>query len=46
MSRFFPMPYPDESIYSVFVRYDEESGNDSYFATVKDLIGKMHSSTY
>ncbi len=44
MSRFFPMPYPDESIYSIFVRYDEESGNDNYFATVKDLIGKMHSS--
>lgn len=43
MARYFPMPYPDESIYSIFARYDKDTGNDNYFATVKALIGKMYS---
>lgn len=42
MLRFFPMPYPDESVYSTFVRYDKLTGNNNYFATAKELMGKMH----
>ncbi|WP_186431370.1 TnsD family Tn7-like transposition protein [Clostridium sp. BSD9I1] len=42
MLRFFPMPYPDESIYSVFVRYDKMTGNNNYFITIKELMGDMY----
>ncbi|MFL0248423.1 TnsD family Tn7-like transposition protein [Candidatus Clostridium stratigraminis] len=42
MVRHFPMPYPDESVYSIFVRYDKSTGNNNYFVTAKDLMGQMH----
>lgn len=42
MIRYFPMPYPDESVYSIFVRYDKLTGNNNYFVTAEDLMGKMH----
>lgn len=36
------MPYPDESIYSIFVRYDKMTGNNNYFMTIKELLGERH----
>ena len=42
MARYFPRPCPDESIYSIFVRYDKDTGIHNYFATVQTLIGKIH----
>jgi hypothetical protein len=42
MLRFFPMTYPDESIYSIFVRYDKMVGNNNYFITIKELMGDMY----
>lgn len=43
MLRYFPMPYPDGSIYSIFLRYDKKMKNDNYFVTLKDLTGDMYS---
>jgi len=40
--RFFPMPYPDETMYSVFGRYDKLTGNNNYYATIKELFGSMY----
>lgn len=43
MIRYFPMPYPDESMYSVLAKYDNKSGNNNYFKTAKDLFGYKRS---
>lgn len=40
MLTFFPAPYPDELLYSVFARYHMWSGNESYKGTLYDLFGK------
>jgi hypothetical protein len=37
------MPYPNESIYNIFVRYDKKTGNNNYYLTAEDLMGNMHS---
>jgi hypothetical protein len=42
MIRYFPSPYPDESIYSLFVRYSKHIGKNNIFSSVKELLGKMH----
>lgn len=42
MIRFFPSPYPDESIYSLFVRYSKQVGNKNAFSSIRELLGKMH----
>ena len=39
MLRIFPRPYPDELLYSIFVRYHIRSGNKDFEQTVKDLLG-------
>ena len=39
MIYFFPMPYPDESMYNIFVRYNRLTGNNNYYLTANDLIG-------
>jgi hypothetical protein len=39
MIGFFPIPYPDEILYSVFARYHTRSRNKSLSATTKDLFG-------
>jgi hypothetical protein len=39
MLPFFPTPYPDELLYSVFARYHLRSANDSFRATLIDLFG-------
>ncbi|CCF16894.1 tn7-like transposition protein D [Brevibacillus laterosporus GI-9] len=39
MLSFFPDPYPDELLYSVFARYHLRSGNVSLKATLHDLFG-------
>lgn len=39
MIYFFPMPYPDESMYNIFVRYNRLTGNNNYYLTVNELIG-------
>lgn len=39
MIHFFPMPYPDESIYSIFSRYNILTGNNNYQITVNELVG-------
>ena len=36
---FFPTPYPDELLYSVFARYHLRSGNSSYNKTMNQLFG-------
>ena len=41
MIRFFPMPYPNESIYNIFVRYDKKTGNNNYYLTAEDLMGNI-----
>jgi len=41
MIYFFPMPYPDESLYSIFVRYNKLTGNN-YYNTARELIGNRH----
>lgn len=42
MIRYFPMPYPDETMYSIFVRYSKHVGNKNLFITKEELLGKMH----
>ncbi|EAQ6061414.1 transposase, partial [Salmonella enterica] len=39
MLSFFPTPYPDELMYSVFARYHARSGNVSFKSTLQDLFG-------
>ncbi|MGG0940638.1 TnsD family Tn7-like transposition protein [Brevibacillus centrosporus] len=39
MLSFFPTPYPDELMYSVFARYHVRSGNVSFKSTLQDLFG-------
>lgn len=39
MLPFFPTPYPDELLYSVFARYAVRAGNTSPKMTMKDLYG-------
>ena len=41
MLAFFPHPYPDEILYSVFARYHCWSGNTSAKVTLKELFGSM-----
>ncbi|WP_419877521.1 TnsD family Tn7-like transposition protein [Brevibacillus centrosporus] len=40
MLHYFPTPYPDELLYSVFARYHVWSRNRSCKATIKDLFGR------
>lgn len=40
MIRFFPMPYPDESLYSIFLRYNKLTGNNNINSTLTELTGK------
>lgn len=40
MLPFFPMPYPDETLYSVLSRYHMYSGNLRFVHTMNDLFGK------
>lgn len=42
MLSFFPNPYPDEVLYSVFARYQIRSGNLSPKATLRELFGNEH----
>lgn len=35
----FPQPFPDESLYSLAVRYHRLSSNDSYRRTSQELFG-------
>lgn len=39
MIGFFPVPYPDEILYSVFARYHARSGNKYFAATAESLFG-------
>jgi hypothetical protein len=39
MIRFFPMPYPDESLISVFARYNKLTGNNNINNTFTELTG-------
>ena len=39
MLSFFPMPYPDELLYSVITRYHIRSGNRRFKQTLSELIG-------
>ncbi|QCT04373.1 hypothetical protein E6C60_3665 [Paenibacillus algicola] len=36
---FFPPPFPDEILYSVFARYHARSGNENTKKTMRDLFG-------
>jgi hypothetical protein len=38
MMTFFPTPYPDEILYSVFARYHEKSPNFNGSETARDLF--------
>ncbi|MBY0596492.1 TnsD family Tn7-like transposition protein [Bacillus bingmayongensis] len=40
MLTFFPIPYPDEILYSTFARYHMRSANSSIKDTLDDLFGK------
>lgn len=42
MLSFFPNPYPDEILYSVFARYHVRSGNTSPKATLRELFGTAY----
>ena len=46
MITFFPMPYPDELLYSTIARYHVLSGNTLHCQTAADLFGfrRAHSS--
>ncbi|MGF3105969.1 TniQ family protein [Rossellomorea sp. DUT-2] len=39
MLLWFPTPYPDELLYSVFARYHVRSGNTSPKITTEELFG-------
>lgn len=45
MLSFFPTPYPDELLYSVFARYHARSGNTSPKVTLKELFGTTTATT-
>lgn len=42
---FFPAPYPDECLYSVFCRYHIRNGSPARIKTIHDLFGKQASLT-
>ena len=42
MLSFFPIPYKDEILYSVFARYHIRSGNTSFKSTINDLFGSTN----
>ena len=42
MASFFPSPYSDELLYSLFIRYHKSVGNKSYFNTSRELLGNMN----
>lgn len=44
MMNFFPTPYPDELLYSVFARYHIRSGNTTCISTLNEIFGKYCSS--
>lgn len=44
MLSFFPIPYPDEMLYSVLARYHARSGNASPKITMQDLFGSSTAS--
>lgn len=41
MLTFFPTPYPDEILYSVFARYHVRVGNKSFKTTMKELLNSQ-----
>lgn len=41
MLTFFPTPYPDEILYSVFARYHVRAGNKSFKTTMKELLNSQ-----
>jgi len=41
MLKFFPTPYPDEILYSVFARYHVRSGNMNASTTARELFGSI-----
>jgi hypothetical protein len=43
MIGFFPVPYPDEILYSVFARYHLRTRNRTVQATARQLFGHKHS---
>ena len=43
MLRYFPVPYPDESIYNLYVRYDKKVGNNNINSSISELMGKRSS---
>lgn len=44
MLAFFPHPYPDELLYSVFARYHKRSGNIAAKTTLEELLGSKTAS--
>ena len=40
MIRYFPEPYPDESIQSICIRYARRYGYDSYTDVLRGMYGK------
>lgn len=44
MLSFFPTPYPDELLYSVFARYHIRAGNKSYKTTMGELFNSQTAS--
>lgn len=42
MLKFFPVPYPDEILYSVFARYKIRSGNTSPKDILRELFGNVN----
>ena len=43
MIRYFPEPYPDESIQSICIRYARRYGYDSYVDVLRGVYGKDYS---
>lgn len=43
MLRYFPATFPDESIYSLHVRYDRNTGNNNIKYSSRELKGKISS---
>lgn len=46
MIRYFPMPYPDEALYSVVVRYGKREGNKNMQITMNELLGSGNMNIY
>ena len=46
MLRTFPNPYPDELLYSLFVRHHIRSGNKIFKQTIEDLLGYVPHQLY